>query len=360
MRYFFLGMLPGILINFFVLSPSGAASLSPVFTSGINTIETIEQAPVSDAGSGVEFPVKTSDNFFMLNGHGKLLHKTDLQGMLTGFSGNGQYFVKFEKTGKEIELFNLKGERFWKQKSREYPYLSHNGALVLLMNGDHSAIRILDYNGNEIGAKKVIGRLCTIIAFSSRGDVGGIGFLDGSYYIIRGNGEIIASGITDNGTMIKGLAISDDGSYAGIHYGSSEKDRLIVLSLGEKEQKTSRVYDLPAAHVVKTAMYMSTQGLLVFLDIESLLILGSNGKLRERLAVPAKRNGQSDIHGGDGFFTLCYTMRSGESLFAVFQKDGTVLYKRVFPGESFLSSYIQGGFILLRGSDNLYCYNLRF
>ena len=58
MRYFFLGMLPGILINFFILSPSGAASVSTVFTSGINTIETIEPAPVSDAGSGVRISCK--------------------------------------------------------------------------------------------------------------------------------------------------------------------------------------------------------------------------------------------------------------------------------------------------------------
>jgi len=149
----------------------------------------------------------------------------------------------------------------------EYPYLSCNGKIIILMNGDQSGIRTVDYNGN-LGPIRISGRTCTAVVFSDRGDYGGVGFLDGSYYIIDPRGALTFYGMTPKGTMVKGLAVSGNGSYCAVHYGDTRKDHLRVIEIGSGDHDE---VELAHAHPVKTAMHIGGDGYCTIIDIDRVL-----------------------------------------------------------------------------------------
>ena len=86
------------------------------------------------------------------------------------------YYVQYGKLTTDIEYFNIKGERFWKIKSNEYPYVSSRGKIILFLVADLSRVRVTDFNGNETGIKSISGRFCTSICFSSQNDILQSGF----------------------------------------------------------------------------------------------------------------------------------------------------------------------------------------
>jgi len=190
-RYSFVGLLLGISLNFFVLLPHGGGAILPEWHGSLNALEQIEPSPDKHAIRDCSFPVKNDINLWYINNVGIVTPAVSFKDYLISLSGNGQNYIQFLSVGKEIEFLNSKGDRFWKLKSREFPYLSYNGKLIFLLNGDNSKIRIIDNSGNEIGAKEIPGRFCTAIRFSDYSDFGGIGFLNGSFYIINQNGAVI-------------------------------------------------------------------------------------------------------------------------------------------------------------------------
>lgn len=237
----------------------------------------------------------------------------------------------------------------------EKPFLSYNGRLVFLLNGDHSAIRIFDTNGNVIG-EEISGRLCTSVEFSERDDFGSCGFIDGSYYFINQSGAVINKGNTPAGNAVKGIRVSSNGRYGFVHYGNTEKDYVRIVDIAD-----NKYYDdaLDNVHAVKTAMYVSDDGYAAFFDNDKVLIYDDDCDVEQKVSVPKKRTGFSSLTMHNGIYVLGYTKSTGESQLVIFFKNGRIFYAREYPDESFLQSVIRDNLIFLRGSDSLFAYTLR-
>lgn len=357
MLYFFGGVLIGAILNIFFLQPLGGIKIYPEWHAKIDDIERIKQSRNVSAKNPARFFIKKNDSAYIIKGDGSLLLKTEIADYLTAFSGNGRYYIKFKKVDTDIEFYNINGDRFWKKKARDYPYLSYNGKLIFLMNGDHSRIRILDYNGNEIGENQIVGRMCTVLSFSEQSDYGGLGFLDGSYYAVDKNGKIILSGTTPSGTMVKGMAISSNGAFAVIHYGDTEKDFIKIIHIQESEYKNIRLSNV---HPVKTSIYINNNGYVTIIDIDNIFHISNNGKIEYNIKIPAKRYGFSAISYNKGLYSVSYSKTDGGSKLILFKENGTILLSKEFRAESFLQSVIKKNVIFLRGSDNLYCYSIHY
>jgi len=342
----------GSILNIFFLPSTGGTELIPEFTSRISRVDQIRKT--STGNCSTTFPLKTDKNFYLVKCNGALSDHISLDRGLASFSGSGNYFMKFEKVGTEVEFYNIKGERFWKQDSREYPYLSANGSLVFMLNGDHSRVRIIDHNGNEIGERVIVGRMCTVLSFSETGDFGGIGFLDGSYYVIDERGKVLFRGMAPEGNIVKGIAVSGNGRFSLVHYGNTERDHVSVANIIEMDSNT---FPLDHVHRVKTALHINGSGIATVIDVNSIIQIKANAGLNFRLAISPKRAGLSSISMVRGLYAVSYTKAEGDSKMLLFRDDGTVLFSRDYSGESFLTAALKDNFIFLRGSDNLYCYS---
>ncbi len=355
MLYLLLGLFLGIALNFLpILEPARAIEIYPDWHGDIDLIEDIERSENPVTSKFILNPVKIPGGAFILSGNGVLLKRIIAGDHLISLSGSGEYIGKYEKTGTEVEFLNIRGERFWKVKSKEYPYLSFNGKILLLLNGDQSKVRILDNNGNAIGAREIIGRLCTIISFSRNSDFAGIGFLDGSYYILNESGEIITKDSVPANSLVKGISIHSTGNYIAVHYGNNSEDRVRLIDI-----KGEMLYSIPLknVHHTKTAMNVSGNGNFSIIDYDRIVITGEEGMIEKIVGIPPARPGLSAIDYVDGLYAASYTKDSGTTQFLFFRDDGTLLLAKEFPGESFIESYIRDSVILLRGSQNLYCYN---
>jgi hypothetical protein len=354
MKFFFLGIMAGAVINIFVFFSYDAVAMHPEFTVNLNNITAIEASPYIRAGGNTAYVVKMPGSLYLMKENGEISASVPMEGP-AGVSGNGEYYIRYEKTGKEVEFFNSRGERFWKLKSLEYPYLSHTGRLVFMLNGDQSGFRILDHNGNEIGIKKVSGRICTVLNFSKLGDFGCAGFLDGSFSVIAGDGSRIYSGRTGNSAMVKSMAVSDNGRFAALHGGDTTADFIEIYDLQKQDR---RFFAMPEVHETRTALSVSDEGDTLVLAKKSLIMLNRRARPVFELPIEEKRNGQASVREGREAAFLCYTMHRGGSRFMAVSKSGNIMYSRDFPAESFLDLTLSGDNIFIRGSDNLYCYSL--
>ncbi|MCP4129762.1 MAG: hypothetical protein GY754_01980 [bacterium] len=354
-KFFIPGLILGVLLNIFLFEPASGGEIYPEYYSKIDQVPRFERSSNPAVGNSAEFLVRDNKKVFLLKGDGSISVKTVLEDSLGTFSGNGKYYATFQKTGSAIEFFSITGERFWKLKSREYPYLSNNGKLIFLLNGDHSKVRVVDYNGNSVGMKEKAGRMCTIITFSQRTDLGGFGFLDGSFYLVSEKGDELYSGSVPSGNIVKGMAISNNGNYAAVHYGNTQKDTILIIDIPEKkENKTA----LTHVHPVKTSLYMADNGYTIVIDSDAILYLTGSGERELSIKIPPKRYGFSSISANDteDLFSVSYTMATGDSNLLLFKKDGTIIKTKDFTTESFLESSIQGNTLFLRGSDSLFFY----
>ncbi|MDR3238308.1 MAG: hypothetical protein LBT84_07385, partial [Spirochaetia bacterium] len=271
-----------------------------------------------------------------------------------GISGNGQYRIRYTKVGSEIEFYGG-GQRFWKQKSMEYPYLSHSGRLIFMLNGDQSAARVIDLNGNEIGIKTIAGRVCTVISFAEHEDFGGAGFLDGSFQAVKADGGGIAAGRVSDGGMVKSMAISDNGRFVVVHGGNTKQDHIEIHHTGTGKSYTRSI---DSVHISKTPIHAANDGRVVVLDKSAMLFLDEKAKVDFTIPLDEKRDGHASIKEGAAAYALGYTTRRGLARFLLIAKNGNIICQRDFPGESFLDIAFEKELIFLRGSDNLYCYSL--
>ncbi len=354
MRFFIPGFLAGAAAALFFFIPVGGAEIHPEWWSQINAIDRIQKSP-GRKPAGALFFVKTGDrDYFQIRGNGEVALSGAVTDGLSAFSGDGRFYVKYQKAGTSLELFNAKGDRFWKIESLEYPYLSHSGRLILLMNGDQSGLRAVDENGNPLPAH-VSGRVCTAVAFPQTGDCAGVGFFDGTYCFISARGVVTGRGRTPAGTMVKSMAVSGNGAYAAVHYGNNAKDYIRVVDIAENEYEDE---ELRHIHPVKTAVNIGDEGFCAVIDVDRVLYISPSGRIRYTIAIPPKRIGHSAITYNDGIYAVSYTMQNGTSKLILYNENGVILFSREFPSESFLDATLRSGLLFLRGSDNIYCYSI--
>lgn len=349
---FFPGFIAGALAALFLFSPAPAFEIYPEWWGGLKDLSAIEKSPRVSRKSS--FFVRSGEQeYFLLRSDGGVSVSGSVTDGLAAFSGNGLFYARYQKVGNDVEFFNTKGDRFWKIDSMEYPYLSFGGRVILLMNGDHSGIRMVDYNGN-LANMRISGRTCTAIAFSDAADYSAVGFLDGSYYFLDPKGRMIHYGMTPKGTMVKGLAVGRDGSHGAVHYGSTGKDRLRVVNIASDDYDE---VDLAHAHAVKTSLHVNGDGFCTVIDNDRILQVSPSGSVKMDIAVPAKREGHSSISHYGGLYAVSYTMKTGPSRLLLFRDDGVMLVTKDFPAESFLDATLRDGLLFLRGSDNVFCYS---
>ena len=354
MKFFFLGIIVGAAASLFLFTPTAGIEIYPEWHAGIHAVNNLDP-------SGKQYPehtrffVRAEQNYYLLQGNGRTAVSGNIADGLAAFSGNGAYYVKYQKVGSDIEFYNSRGDRFWKLESLEYPYLSYKGNLIFLLNGDHSSVRFIDNNGNEIGSKTVSGRTCTALSFSDHGDYGGIGFVDGSYHIINASGRVINQGSAPEGAMVKGIAESGNGRYAALHYGNSQKDnvRIIEISSGDHNDVA-----LNHIHAVKTTLHITDDGYCTIFDVDKILYITDSGKIKYGITIPKKRPGHSAISFRKGIYAASYTTQNGSSMLYIFKENGVVLFSKEFPAESFLDAVIKSDLVFLRGSNNLFCYSI--
>jgi hypothetical protein len=356
MRYLIAGLIAGFAAGILMFRSTGGMEIVPFFYSSLDALDILPQAdPRGDNSHGYVVPVENST--WVINRKFQVLRRIDSAAdTLTEFSGNGSFYIRYGKVSSEIELFGLGGERYLRMKSREKPFLSHNGELMLLLNGDHSAIRIFDKSGNSTGAGIISGRLCTTISFSEGSDFAACGFADGTYYFLDQKGNIINRGAVRPGDVIKGIAISGAGNWGLVHSGNQDADMLRTVDIADNDFDET---ELKRAHYVKTAMHISDRGEGAFLDHDALLIIDDDCDIDYRISVPAKRPGYSTLSAGPGFYSLCYTKNSGEAQIIFFGRNGRIMYVREFPGLSFIGASVSDNLVFARGSDSIFGYHVR-
>ncbi len=355
MWYVIAGFLAGALLNIVPLfQPAGGVELYPEWYGKLEAPERIEKSPDAALGKIGLPPVKLPGAIAILTGDGNLRLLRNTAGKLYAVSGNGQYYASYEKTGSKIEFQNIQGEPFWNISSREYPYLSYNGKLILLVSSDHSNIRPMDFHGNIRADSLVFGRFATVISFSGRSDYAGAGFLDGSYYFLDASGKILQSGRVADNALVKSIAVGNNGKYAAVHSGSEKGDFIDIIALESGKQYRC---PLQRVHPTRTALYISEEGDVTALDYDKILLISRKGKIRETVKVPPAKPGLASIVSDGRLYAASYTKREGDARFLIFRGDGTVVFSREFSGESFLDTSLEKNLILLRGSQGLYCYS---
>jgi hypothetical protein len=354
MRYLLLGLAIGFIANIFIILHKGGVSVLPSFNMELDNAN-IEHMQVMPADNTLEtFAVKKENNILCINKNGELVAKAKYP-QLASVSGDGKFFIQYYKVGNEIEFLNIKGERFWKMKSFEYPYISASGKLILLMNGDHSRIRISDYNGNIYPESDIFGRFCTKVSFSDKNDFGAVGFFDGNYYFISDIGKIFYSGKSPNGMMVKNIAVSSTGGYGVVHSGNETEDVVILINF---EKNSSKTIKLKNVYKTQLPLNVNDNGELTLIESDYIIKYKQNLKPKFKIKIDERKDGQYSIGFGKGFTSVTFISKDGEPRNMLFTDDGTVLSYKAYPNEAYLVSYPSQYSILLRGSENLFGYKL--
>jgi hypothetical protein len=353
MLYLLLGIISGIIISFApIWSPSGAIEIYPEWQGSLGSIANIEQSPNS-VMPRAELPVVYNSNMYLLSAKGKLQKTINFNNHLVSVSNNGAYYAQYDKIGTHVELLNTTGDKFWRTKSMEYPYISSDGKIILLMNGDHSRIRIMNINGNQTGAREIYGTLCTVIALSQDSDFSGIGFLNGSYYLLNDKGELINNGTAPDSSIVKGIAISTNGKFYVVHYGNNKGDFLRVINTARNKFYTLQLKHI---HLTRTAITVTDTGYFAAIDYDRIIICRDD-EIESIIRIPAMSPGLSSINVINNMYFASYMSADSRANFFVFLNDGTFLFHKILPIETFIESRIYKNSVLLRGSESLYCYS---
>lgn len=353
MKYLFVGIIAGIILNIFILFPSAGRAIIPEFNLAIKTLEPPKTSLLNS--NKKSFNVRAGKSLWKISPVGHVSGKITAKEELAAFSGSGSYYITYKKVGKEIEFFNESGSRFWKLKSLEYPYLSRNGKLIFLMNGDHSRIRVVNHNGNLENAPSFAGRLCTVITFSPENDFGAGGFLDGSFFLVGPQRQILYRGMTLAGKPVKGLAVSSTGKFMLVHCGTTEQDEILVIDL---EKKNTGQLILKSVQVSQSTLLVDDTGRGTAFDGDRIIHFDKGGDEIFSLDVAPKRDGHAALVHGRGFIVGGYTDTQGTGRAIIFDLEGRIIFSKICTGESLMDVSILGNRILLRGSDNLYSYSL--
>jgi hypothetical protein len=356
MKIFALGLcigLAGGLWPFLMHTPAHA--LYPEWEGTLEQANTIATSPFLTKTNTEIIPLRTEHAIIHLTQGGKvMLHKKLPEHILFSMSAKGDHFITYEKLGTDIIFYNSHGEQFWKRVSRQYPRISANGKLLLLLVADLSALYIFDYNGNPIGAKKISGRICTTIAFSECNDHALIGFLNGMFYVLNNKGEIRYQGFAPGEKPVKSIAISSHARYAALHYGDTDQDGLSIINLHNKEKSS---FSLPNTHTTKTALHVTDNGTAAIINKKRFFIITHDGVVIKNMSIPLQQEGHARISYTDQVYAISYRTSNGGSFFFICKKNGDSLLQRAFTDEPCLDTYTKGTIILARGLHNLFCWS---
>ncbi len=356
MRYFITGLLAGIVLGFVPwLMPSHSFKIFPQWHGKISDARTIATSPFTVNSKKPIGPVRTGKGYIMFRENGTLAANPSTDTGIIAPSGNGMYYVEYAKLSDEISYRNYREEPFWTLSTHEYPHLSYEGKLILLLTADNSAVRMVDYNGNFTGVKKITGRFCTSLGFSQPGNAAAIGFLDGTYYFLNQKGEVAHKGVTPGNSLVKSISISNNAEYGAVHYGSSGKrnDKLLLVNIPENDSFTVPVKGNSRA---RSSICINDNGTALFLGMSHLYHVQITREKHSSIDILDRREGHNSIQNANEIFAVSYTDKKGASRFYIVHENGTVLYARAFPEEPYLDVITRGQSILLRGPDTLYCY----
>jgi hypothetical protein len=350
MKFLLAAFIPGALLALFLFPALPGMEINPLWSQPLP--ELIE-APVEKGDRAKHYRILFHDNHLLaVDFRGKVRRKVTVTDGRFEPSGNGRYYVRYEKTGTSLSFHDSSGERYWKMESREYPYLNSDGSLILLLNGDHSRLRIVDRNGNLTGMGEIHGRLATHISTPGARRGVAVGFLDGTYYRLKGTGELVCRGTVPGRKVIKTVYAAPGGK-ALVHYGGTERDGLMLDPCGEER----RTAELESVQHTRTALKMLESGLVLFMDRES--VRGFDARLRPLFNHPLERSeGHASFDGNRGMVTATWRNSRGEGEMLLMDEGGDLFFRHAFAGESFIDGSMSGPFIFLRGSDRLYCYSL--
>ena len=268
-------------------------------------------------------------------------------------SSNGGFYATYRKIGFNIEYYNLAGDRFWKIRSQQYPYLSTNGKLVLLLVADLSRIDILNNNGLTTGAGSLTGRMCTGISFAKKCDAAAAGFLDGHFYVINDRGDLVYSGAVPAGSIVKSLALSDNAARCAVHYGDGKKDGIMTVNL---EKKKSWAFALPNTHETKTAVHITDEGDTSIINVSRILFFTMKGKVIADIPIDRQKPGHAAIAQSGKIRLLTWRLESGGSAFLAADEDGNQVMRKSFPSETALDCGFTGNTAWARGINTLYAW----
>ncbi len=356
MKKFFIGIIIGILIGLLpIFNPETAYSIYPEWDGPFNSPEKIQVSNNPELKKEKYFILKDNNKIYYFSLPGKLVQlKSYPEEELFTLSGNGKFLVKYQKLGKELEFFNINGERFWKYPANKYPYLSFNAKIVLLQTADLSEISILDNNGNKIGEQSITGRFCTNIVFSKINDFAAIGFLDGNYYLLDKLGKIIINGQIPANNAVKSLNISDNGQHLVVHYGNSSKDGILTLNAISKKKT---YYNLPEKHLTKTAVHITDSEQASIINQSRFFIIDQENEKIRSIPISRQKAGHAKINFKNKIYTISYRRKNGGSDFKIITAEGRLLLTRTFPDEPYLDNQINDNAVLVRGKNNLYCWS---
>ncbi len=353
MKYFAIGILLGAIINFMPLfNFETGMKIFPEWSGSISTIQEIRTSPFLKS-ENQEFSIDLKNSFYILSANGTLKQSRVFENeILHNLSGNGKFYITYEKIGSEIAFYNLNNDVFWKHGTPQYPYLSYNGKLVLLLIADLSGIKILDSNSNIIGAGEISGKLLNSISFTEKNDFASIGFLDGSYYALDSKGEILFSGNCEKDLSVKTTGLSSNGKFIIAHCGSTVSDSLVINDL--EKQKNYRIA-LNDRHLTKTAVCINDDGIFSAINEDKILVSSSGSKKVMSIDIPKQIPGECSISFQNNLFFAVFRTESGSAVY-VYDKSGKVIFNKIFQGELFMQQKHAGNSLILRGTDNLYCY----
>lgn len=326
--------------------------LSPLWYGSLQKIQMTEPAPIDDAT--MTFAVTTDSGYYHISAGGFVQKCIAVADAFVKPTSDGKFYITYKKVGNEIAMYNAANEFFWKLPSTEYPYISPDGSILILLTADGSSARVADFNGNVYPSPELNGQFTTALSFSQKGSFAGIGFIDGRYYILNSKGQIVYKGISPSSTVVKGIAIDDSGNYALVHSGNSSKDYIVGINIAKQKSFT---YELSAPHYIKTSMAINTTGKAIFLDMDRLLEIDIKGKDVTPYQIIKKRYGQSQVSTNGDIFMISYPTNAGGSVWYVWQWGNGVLYQREFYEEPFLHHILSHNIILLRGQDTLMCFS---
>jgi len=357
MRYFIVGLLSGICVALSpVLMHENSHEIIAQWQTSLAAPETVEISRDLTHGTTHLITIPFAHSILSFARNGSLIRKTDLPAdSLFSLSGSGNYFASYRKVGDDIEFSNISGERLWKIASKEYPYVSPRGRIVLLLVADLSKVRFIDYNGNEIGDRNVSARMCTAISFAKKSDTAAIGFLDGSVFVVSEKGKVLYSGKTPQGTLVKSIALSDSAGRLAVHYGNADKDGILTVNIGKNK---ARAFALPVRHLTRTAIHIRENGDVAILNGKRLILADSSGEVIATSQLADPRPGHSALACEKGLYAISYRRSDGGSELGVFTNEGIPVFRKTFADESFLDCDFRDGILIARGLGSLYTWHI--
>lgn len=354
MKYLFIGLFAGILLSIVPVSfYKSSVSVLPSWEGSISDFTTTQYN--SKIVSGNSITLNFDNRMVVLKENGELLKDFSVNG-LAASSGNGQYYVRYDKVGSELQMFNINNEPFWKIKSYQYPYVSTNAKNILLMVADQSHIFIANENGNISATDEINDRLCTVISFSTLNDYAAAGFVNGRFYCINNQGKIYFKGELPSDYMVKNIAISNNGKFWAIHGGNNKEDFLFIQQEGKKNLKKLK---LNSVQHNRGALCINDTGLTTILDYDRILIVSPSAKIKKDIKTfPARGGSATLLYKGD-LAILAYPLKNGGSAFRLFNLTGNMIYQGNYPQDQFIKPYHAGNSILLRGTSRLYSYSIQ-